>query len=294
MAQDFERTTWSVKAAAGEPLAVISVRDLQTTTHMCADAWGRQGKEQPILVTAELWLAQGFPGSSASDQVANDTVHYGILAKGLLSALKSAGKPGTRYEAQQSLTLRQLIDHIIREVKYPSLNGQDTGRLIFSDSERLKYSRVTATLPKGSLLGVGEGVSLSHHQAWPSNGSEPFWSDSLQLRQLRVPTLVGVNDNERTAKQVVVADIEVDNFDDPECDDYPTLERIAVQTMEESSFETLEALAAAIATRLAEHLRSREKPARPVWQIKVTLEKPTAIPMAQAAHVEYRSAPNAV
>lgn len=54
MAQDFERTTWSVKAAAGEPLAVISVRDFQTITHMCADAWGRQGKEQPILVTAEL------------------------------------------------------------------------------------------------------------------------------------------------------------------------------------------------------------------------------------------------
>lgn len=63
--------------------------------------------------------------------------------------------------------------------------------------------------------------------------------------------------------------------------------------MEQSSFETLEALAATIATQLAEHLRSRDKPARARWQIKVTLEKPTAIPLAQAARVEYRTAPNA-
>lgn len=229
MEEDFEKTTWSVRAAAGEPLAVISVRDLQTTTLMCADAWGRKGKEQPILVTAELWLAHGFPGSSASDQVANDTVHYGILAKGILSSLKSAGAAGTRYGDQKSLTLRQLVDHIIREVQYPSLDGKDAGGLIFSDSERLKYSRVTVTLPKGSLLGVGAGVSLSHHQSWPSSGGDPFWSDSLQIRQLRVPTLIGVNDNERTAKQIVVADVEIDNYDDPEQDDYPALERVTVE-----------------------------------------------------------------
>lgn len=58
--------------------------------------------------------------------------------------------------------------------------------------------------------------------------------------------------------------------------------------MEASSFQTLEALATAIATQLGNQLRCQ--PAGPTnWHLTVGLEKPTAIPMAQGARVEYRT-----
>lgn len=230
MAESLERTTWQVKAAADEPLAVVSVRELQTTTKACADAWGRTGKEQPILVSAELWLRQSFQSSSVNDQVALDTVHYGMLSKGILASLSTLGAPGTKHEGVASISMRDLIEHIISEVQYPSLSGSGDGDKIFYDKDRLRYAGITVTLPKASLLGVGAGVSLSHHHSWAAQSAEqPFWSDLLSLRGLRVPTLIGVNDNERLAKQVVVADIDIDNYKCLKGDDYPSIEALVVK-----------------------------------------------------------------
>lgn len=58
--------------------------------------------------------------------------------------------------------------------------------------------------------------------------------------------------------------------------------------MEQSSFDTLEALAIAIASKLGDFLSTQSRVVGTQWQIKIALEKPTAIPMAQAARVEYR------
>lgn len=203
MSLENQRTLWQVRSTAGEPSAVICVRDLQSTTSFGADAWGRRGKEQPLLVSAELHLSEPFHAAASDDRVSDDTVHYGILAKGIQSSLKRlAGEQG-------DLPLRSALEHLLEDVTYSGGSRDDVGATtIFRDSRRLRYSGLTMTLPKASLR--GEGISLSHHMSWVDATRECHWTDRLRLHNLRVPTLIGVNANEREAKQIVVADILID------------------------------------------------------------------------------------
>ncbi|KLU87755.1 hypothetical protein MAPG_06748 [Magnaporthiopsis poae ATCC 64411] len=113
----------------------------------------------------------------------------------------------------------------------------------------------------------------------------------LRLHGLRVPTLIGVNPNERLAKQFVVTDIEIDKFDYAP-DVYTALEALAVKIIGDSTFETLEALG----SHLVRGIISDFKPlptqtySGPLgWQIKISMEKPTAVPFADAPSVEIRA-----
>lgn len=70
------------------------------------------------------------------------------------------------------------------------------------------------------------------------------------------------------------------------------------KTLEDSSFETLEALGPAITGSIRrgfEESRNDGSLAHGLssWVIKVTMEKPTAITMAAASRVEYRELPAA-
>lgn len=61
--------------------------------------------------------------------------------------------------------------------------------------------------------------------------------------------------------------------------------------MAKSSFETLEALATDLATNLKTHLLTTPADSQdtPTWQLQIGLEKPTAVPFADAACVELRT-----
>ncbi|KAL2752274.1 hypothetical protein ACRALDRAFT_2044810 [Sodiomyces alcalophilus JCM 7366] len=276
------RTSWEVKAEAGEPLASIQIRELQTYIRAGVDAWGRRGKEQPILVSADLSLADRFHTAASTDRVGDDTIHYGLLAKAILASLVSL----ETHLGASNITLRQALEYLIDDVTYPVSSSTTTVRQrILVDPDKLRFASITLTLPKASLL--GDGVSLSKFFSFPPTSTAATWGVCLSIHRLRVPTLIGVNDNERERKQVVIADIDVDMLDS-DADMYTNLEAIVVKTMEASSFETLEALAMAIATQLGNQLRC-EPPGRRGWHLKVGLEKPTAVPMSQAARVVYRT-----
>ncbi|KAK3360010.1 hypothetical protein B0T25DRAFT_534512 [Lasiosphaeria hispida] len=58
---------------------------------------------------------------------------------------------------------------------------------------------LTITLPKASLLGSGVSLTATSVFGEPA----PLSAVALRLDSLRVPTLVGVNSNERLAKQIV-------------------------------------------------------------------------------------------
>ena len=88
---------------------------------------------------------------------------------------------------------------------------------------------IKLTFPKASLL--GEGISLTASTLYgPFGGGYGClrYALSLRLQNLKVPTLIGVNPNERHNKQSVVADIELDNFICLE-DMYTNLEKGVVQ-----------------------------------------------------------------
>lgn len=58
---------------------------------------------------------------------------------------------------------------------------------------------------------------------------DPLYAISLRLHDLRVPTLVGVNENERLARQFVVATVTLDKFNPVAEDHYTALEALVVK-----------------------------------------------------------------
>ncbi|KAL8304028.1 hypothetical protein RB597_004637 [Gaeumannomyces tritici] len=295
------RSSWQVRAAAGEPYAVVRVRNLQATVHAAQDAWGRASKAQPLLVSAEVSMRDTFEGSSAADAVAADTVHYGTLSKVILASLERYRQPPPGQDDADDgngRSLRDVLDTIwsgltgltIDGARSPSRRAGDGAP--FLDASRVRFMSVTVTLPKASLL--GDGVSLTATSVFEQDGSlqrVDVFGMCLRLHGLRVPTLIGVNPNERLAKQFVVTDIEVDKFDYAP-DAYTALEALAVNIIGESAFETLEALGSHLARAIMADFRplATQTYSGPLgWQVKISMEKPTAVPFADAPSVEIRA-----
>ncbi|KAI0442106.1 Dihydroneopterin aldolase-domain-containing protein [Xylaria telfairii] len=303
-------STWQVLASAGEPPAIVRVRNLQSMMTAGRDAWGRAAKPQPVLLSSSVSFARAFETSSARDAVDAETVHYGNLSKTLLEGMGLFSSAASGVEAKKDGGgggVPRTAD--VFEILWVKMTGRvvDGSRVAlppdqvpFLDAARLRSLALTLRLPKASLL--GDGVSLTTTACFKDAGHlggqegmkkmNPLrsYARCLRLHGLRVPTLIGVNPNERAAKQMVVVDVEIDRFDVQE-DIHTELERAVVETLESSSFETLEALGTHIARKILDEFRIGESP-RPMkergWQVRVCLEKPIAVPFADCPSVEVR------
>ncbi|KAL7628610.1 hypothetical protein AAE478_000125 [Parahypoxylon ruwenzoriense] len=312
-------SSWRALADAGEPVAVVRVRNLQAALPVGRDAWGRPGILQPVLLSSEISFAQPFSSSSTTttttttttsssadtDELDAGTAHYGNLSKTLLSTLeqwdRDNTKPGSAAAAAAEVPPPRTAD--VFELLWVRMTGRvvDGSRtalppeqLPFLDAARLRALSLTVSLPKASLLGAGVSLTTTASYRGGDNSREnnPLrsYSRSLRLSGLRVPTLVGVNENERAARQMLVADVQIERFDVAD-DVHSELEKLVVETMESSSFKTLEALASRVAERILSDFRVGDDP-RPMrergWQVRVCLEKPIAVPFAECPAVEVR------
>lgn len=216
---------WRVRFLAGQPPAKVRVRNLQTSIEGPSDAWNRKGKQQPISVSASVMLKEAFDTSSSADKVADDTVHYGLLSKAILASLEgkrpqhlAKETSGDAASTNRVSSLRDVVNTIWEDLTNQDANGKTN--VIDAEEEVKSFLKVstircfelTAHLPKASLL--GNGVSLTRIALFGRDGeSRPQPRGmSLKIHNLRVPTLIGVNGNERQAKQVVAATIEIDKF----------------------------------------------------------------------------------
>ncbi|KAK6062669.1 dihydroneopterin aldolase family protein [Seiridium cupressi] len=292
-------STWAVAAAAGEPIAVVRVRNLQGTIPVGRDAWGRANKPQPALVSTEVSFARPFGAASESDKVSGDTAHYGNLSKNLLGSLKlfdSSSPPKDPAVLARAETDGPSSGDVF-ELLWVGLTGRvvdgstralPLDRVPFLDTDRLKSLSLTVHLPKASLLGSGVSLTVTAcFQAGSEKNPLKSYARSLRLHDLHIPVLIGVNDNERKAKQMVVADVEIDKLDVTR-DIHPEIERLVTETMEASTFETLEALGALVTGRILEEFKVGDDPktARERgWQVKLTLGKPIAVPFADSPEV---------
>ncbi|KAH9888268.1 Dihydroneopterin aldolase-domain-containing protein [Xylariomycetidae sp. FL2044] len=321
------QTAWRVASDAGEPVAVVRVRDLQGAGALPVgrDAWGRPDRPQPVLLSSEVSFARPFGAASRHDKVdQGDTVHYGTLSKALLGTLELCDRDRGQGRGQQKDSKAAAGVQQQQATKSPRTSDvfellwvRMTGRVVdgsrvalppdqvpLLDATGLRSLSLTIRLPKASLLGAG--VSLTTTASFrddlllPVDGDgeegggrkNPLksYSRSLRIHGLHVPTLVGVNANERAAKQMLVADVEIDKFDVVD-DVHSDVERTVVDAMEASSFETLEALGTHIAQKILDDFRIGDNPQTMRdrgWQVKVCLEKPIAVPFAECPAVEIR------
>lgn len=226
------QSLWAVRHAAGEPLAVVRVRDLHTAVVGPQDAWARKSALQPLVVSAELHFSRPFEASVAGDSVtAGDTVHYGTLSKLILACVERSNEHVQARSTDGDVDLRVLLEMIWIVLTGRNVNGEDAAAEAkpLLDLARLRFMSLTVLLPKASLM--GEGVSLTAANVFPPHvASLSMYGLALKVHKLRVPTLIGVNSNERKAKQFVVTDVEIDRFDyypDLFCE----LERLVVQVL---------------------------------------------------------------
>lgn len=207
------RSTWAVRHAAGEPVAVVRVRNLQTVVVGPQDAWGRKNATQPVVISAELHFSRIFEASVTGDNVTSgDTVHYGTLSKLILACVERSNEHVVA--GANEVDLRVLLEMIWIVLTGRNVNGDDAGAEAkpLLDLARLRFMSLTVTLPKASLL--GEGVSLTASNVFPPHLPVlSMYGLAVKVHKLRVPTLIGVNSNERKAKQFVVVDVEIDKFD---------------------------------------------------------------------------------
>ncbi len=236
-------TAWEIRAAAGEPRAVIRVRNLQTTLGALAgsDAWGRTGRPQPALLSAEVMLAAPFSEAVDTDTVAADTVHYGTLSKAMLKSIahwEQAPAGQTANGAEQATvpcSLRPVVDKL-----WADLGGHpgDTPSSAVLQPGVARYLSVSVRLPKASLAGDGVSMTMSGILGTPAattNGEGARRSQypsvpavTLCLHGLRLRTLVGVHPHERTAKQTIVADVTLDGYGG-NSDEYAGFEALVVR-----------------------------------------------------------------
>ncbi|KAK6193206.1 hypothetical protein LQW54_012700 [Pestalotiopsis sp. IQ-011] len=295
-------STWAVSAAAGEPIAVVRVRNLQGTVPVGRDAWGRPDKAQPALVSTEVSFARPFGAASAGDTVSAETAHYGNLSKNLLGSLGAfaSASPPTKVDALEtggdedkpgSADVFELLwVGLTGRVVDGSARALPLDRLPFLDTDRLRGLSLTVRLPKASLLGAGVSLTATaaFHQDAAGAAGNPLrsYARSLRLHELRVPVLIGVNDNERKAKQMVVADVEVDRLDVTR-DIHPELEALITEASLKKA-HVLEALGALVAGKILDEFKIGDDPKtgrERGWQVKISLGKPIAVPFADSPEV---------
>ncbi|KAI1163672.1 Dihydroneopterin aldolase-domain-containing protein [Nemania serpens] len=306
-------STWQVRAEAGEPQAIVRVSGLHSVTTAGKDAWGRAARLQPVLLSSEVSFARPFESASVHDAVNAETVHYGSLSKTLLRSIEYFSSPSDSSKNAAEATAGEMNNSIkaprtaeVLEVLWVTMTGRITdGSLValpmdqvpFLDATRLRSLSLTLYLPKASLVGSGVslGVTACFHSAadlTDETKKNPLrsYARSLQLHSLQLPTLIGVNPNERTAKQAVIVDVDIDRFDVDE-DIYPELEATVVRALGSSCFETLEALGTYIGNHILDEFRIGDNP-QPMrargWQIRVCIKKPIAVPFAECPSVEVR------
>lgn len=217
--------------------ATVRVKNLQATIIGPQDAWGRHDRPQPITVSAAVTFESPFNATSSGDALSLDTLHYGFLAKAILTALEEcSNKPDIQ-------TLEDVLDYAWKQLSHMSLKTLTMDGTIAAgeplvDCKRAFSMQLTATLPKASL--TGSGVSLSattifHHDM--GRNLVPRASRLARIHDVRLSILIGVNPNEREAKQVVIANIDIDGAISDK--DLWTVEKVMVDVSGRSSVKRL-------------------------------------------------------
>lgn len=269
------QAVWDADLIQNAKFDKIVVRNLEVTINAGTDVWGRK-KKQRALVSVTVTLANEFASAASTDSVDGSTIHYGTLSKAIQAQFDS---PGSNWISASELS-NSIIATANKVAKATPIYGITTDVFFV----------------KGSMFGDGAGQVFSVR-----NRSEGLHSNAMYLKDVRIPCVIGVNSNERLQKQPVVVNLWVDCIDAARADDYAKVESVLFkvkplalpaygeltdvwQVISESSFQTLESLLPRVIDELKEKVFIEDKD-KDTW-IKLRIEKPLAVPFADAPAVE--------
>lgn len=146
------------------------------------DVWGKQ-KEQPAVLDIALTLrGSGFSSAASLDKLDDSTIHYGNLAKKL------------RAGCVAGMNIEDMLNASEKGIQEMGMKGE--GKFI------VRESRVEVGLCKASMF--GEDVRVVSVRRYGSDGKVESQRRGLEVREVKVMVLVGVNGYERQARQPLV------------------------------------------------------------------------------------------
>lgn len=171
--------------------AVVSVRNLQLPSGAIAPNIWLERREQPALASVSLWLRNSFTSAASQDALDDSTVHYGELSKRVRAGC--AGEEGQRLALE---AVFQAAEHMAHKSK--------------PDGDKFVAKRIAAkvTLPKASAF--GDALTLSEVRTYDAKGAKTGGFRTFACKNLKVPTLIGVNAYERKGRQPLVVDFALD------------------------------------------------------------------------------------
>lgn len=245
----------------------VSVKNLSMCLCAAFDIWGRP-KPQPAMISVTVGLAQPFSSAASTDTVNASTIHYGQLSKAITREMHN-------HENDNWLSPSDLIWLVALTVKdvpaSPTTISTVEGEISFPKATR-----------------YGEGVDMLFYQDYITASI----CMTLHIKRLHVGALVGVNSHERDMKQMLIVSVWIDRASEGILGNHNELEQLCVKTVEESSYETLESLAEELAARAVKYFILPVQTApHEAAGIRIRIEKPSAVPFADAPAVEiYRQA----
>ncbi|KHJ33842.1 putative folic acid synthesis protein fol1 [Erysiphe necator] len=274
-------SAWKVKYSQYEPHSVIRVLNLQCSLATVRDAWGRHPVSQPALISCTVSLKAPFTLTVLEDAVNDTTVHYGTLSKSILEACNRYSNANR----EQTIMLSHLIYFIqwwLTGIDLMVESNIDFPTVFLLNKTAIELLTLEVVLPKASLLGSGVKMEGGFRYN-ESNTAISTYFMTFELSDLRIPTLIGVNPNERLARQIVNVTVQIDYFTSlPE--EFFMLEQAITKSVTESSYQTLEALSKQVGDSVDAILRPNLSNVWPT--IRVKLSKPTAVTLAEFPMIE--------
>jgi FolB domain-containing protein len=225
---------------------VIFVDNLQLKCKLGIDRWEKH-RLQPVVISLKLVL--DLKQAGLTDQL-NDSVSYSDIVK--------------------------VVSKLVESKRYLSLESLAVSILDSISSDCFEKLSVNVEKPKALLHAKTVGIHMSRSKSDDTN------NDYIYIKQLCVPTIIGVNSWEREEKQNVIADVTIHpqtqlNESILKCHDYRRIANAVQRFVEISTFKTVEALAEGIADTCF---------TLNVPRVTVSVRKPCALIDADAAGVQ--------
>lgn len=250
------------------PASIVKIKDLSLPYQILAsNAWGIV-EPQPATMSLAMTLHNQFSDAEGADNLSN-SIDYFALSNYIRDLGQTIDAP------PPCKVISAVTTHVLNQ----SLTNGDV----------VKDITVELHLPKASMTGA------AHKYRWTSvcrSGALVDTRKTFKVLNMNLMALIGVYDFERNARQPLIATLTLDyeginvvagtsTFTEEKVHN---LEQTFVNTVQESAYETLEALAHRTARRVSE-VYTRQGFGRAT--VNLVFEKPKAIPSAGAAVVEH-------
>ncbi|KZZ86632.1 serine/threonine-protein kinase psk1 [Ascosphaera apis ARSEF 7405] len=245
----------------------IALRNITTTLNIQPDPWHRENVPQPALISVKIAYPSQLVQESANHDSVKYSLDYGKLYREISGRLarRSKTEPAHVHELAWDvvdvcfLQLSTTVKHQVASDLWTDIKNDAT-------------VDVSVHLPKGILRADG-GVTYNVVRTASASTFMQKWT----IHDMRCYCILGINPHERLEKQRVNISMEFKKEEET-LQDLQRMTAALAQTVENSSYQTVEALATHLCDEAIHELK--------IPEITLSVEKPSAISMAGCSIVE--------